>query len=134
MILLQAIFGRDDPASPLRRTVQAVLGERFGAAADDAWADDVLIAVSELVQNVVQHTGGDGRLTLSATADGLLIEVADTAVTPPRLRHPDPRHAGGRGLLLIDAMALRWGTRHHDDGKTVWAVMPTSALAAASSA
>ncbi|GIF41757.1 ATP-binding protein [Actinoplanes xinjiangensis] len=134
MILLQVIFGRDDPASPLRRTVHAVLGERFGAAADDVWADDVLIAVSELVQNVVQHTGGDGTMTLSATADGLLIEVADTAVTPPRLRHPDPRHAGGRGLLLIDAMALRWGTRHRDDGKTVWAVMPTSALAGASSA
>ncbi|WP_378078361.1 ATP-binding protein [Actinoplanes sichuanensis] len=125
------MFGHDDPAAPLRRSVLTSLAERFGATAGDAWVDDVLIAVSELVQNVSQHTGGGGELSLSATADGVLIEVADTAVTPPRLRHPDPRHAGGRGLLLIDAMALDWGTRHHDDGKTVWALMPAPVLAGA---
>ncbi|RAK31463.1 hypothetical protein B0I29_115270 [Actinoplanes lutulentus] len=129
VIILRASFGRDDPVSPLRRRVKAVLTERIDAAADDAWIDDALVTVSELVQNVGQHTGSGGELTVSATPDGVLIEVTDAAATPPRLRQPDSRHAGGRGLLLIDAMSLAWGTRHRDDSKTVWALMPAPVLA-----
>lgn len=131
MIILRVAFGRDEPASPIRRRVHTALADLAGAATEDPWADDVLIAVSELVQNVCQHTGDGGELAISATPGGVLIEVTDTAVTPPRLRHPDPRHAGGRGLLLIDAMALDWGTRHRGDGKTVWALMPGPAMAGA---
>ncbi|BEL06165.1 hypothetical protein Q0Z83_043560 [Actinoplanes sichuanensis] len=124
VFIFRRAFGHDDPAAPLRRMVQAALIEHLGADGDDAWVDDVLITVSELTQNVGQHTGGGGELTLSGTDDGILIEVTDTTSTPPRLRRPDARQAGGRGLLLIDAMALNWGTRHRPDGKTVWALMP----------
>ncbi|KUL41513.1 ATP-binding protein [Actinoplanes awajinensis] len=131
MIILCAVFGRDDPASPLRRMAGTALAEHVEAGSDDAWRDDVLIAVSELVQNVGQHTGGGGELTLSLTADGVLVEVADTAVGAPQVRHPGARQAGGRGLLLIDAMALAWGTRSGEAGKTVWALMPAPVTAVA---
>ncbi|SDS85618.1 ATP-binding protein [Actinoplanes derwentensis] len=128
MIILSALFERDDPAAPLRHRVQTVLSVGSGAAVGAEWIGDVLIAVSELVQNVGQHTGGGGELTLSATADGLLIEVADSMIAAPRLRQPDHRQVGGRGLLLIDSISLGWGTRHHEHGKTVWALMPAPAL------
>lgn len=127
-IILRADFQHGEPAAPLRRRVQVVLTELFGAAADDAWSDDVLITVSELVQNVGQHTGGGGRLTVSLTGGGVLVEVADDATAAPHLRHPDTRHAGGRGLLLIDAMSASWGTRVQDHGKTVWALLPAPSL------
>ncbi|MEV4283180.1 ATP-binding protein [Actinoplanes xinjiangensis] len=129
MIILRSEFGRDDPASLMRHGVGAALAAIAEAGTDDAWMDDVLIVVSELVQNVLQHTPAGGELTLYTTASGVLIEVADTVATEPRLQHPDARRAGGRGLLLIDAMSLAWGTRCRDTGKTVWALMPAPATA-----
>ena len=37
---------------------------------------------------------------------------------------PPPCAYGGRGLLLIDAVASRWGNLALDDGKVVWALLP----------
>ena len=39
-----------------------------------------------------------------------------------------PTSYGGRGLLLIDSVAERWGTRRLTDGKVVWAVLPLTGL------
>jgi hypothetical protein len=36
----------------------------------------------------------------------------------PRL--PPVTDTGGRGLVLVDALAERWGTRHVDGSTTVW--------------
>ncbi|MFQ3556668.1 ATP-binding protein [Streptomyces gramineus] len=37
----------------------------------------------------------------------------------------------GRGLLTVDALADRWGTKPHPPaGKTVWATVPTSSTTA----
>ncbi len=38
---------------------------------------------------------------------------------PPR--SPSPERERGRGLLITDALAARWGTRQSGDGLTVWA-------------
>lgn len=92
------------------------------------------LLVSELATNAVVHAGGRYRLTLSlgtGTGTGTLrCEVADER---PRLPLPPHRQAGsddhldvdpdsenGRGLLLVDALAHRWGSRLVDDGKEVW--------------
>ncbi len=88
--------------------------------------------VAELANNAVQHGHVPGRsfrltLTVSAT-DTLRIEVTDVRAdrTPPaQPRPPAPDAEGGRGLLLVAALADRWGT---DLGpvpcKTVWAELP----------
>jgi hypothetical protein len=45
--------------------------------------------------------------------------VADGSSVVPRRREPDDR--GGRGIALVEAMAVRWGVRDHEGGKQVWA-------------
>jgi PAS domain-containing protein len=52
----------------------------------------------------------------------------DTIVGTPAARLLDEElpsetlhEEGGRGLLLVAQMTRRWGTRHADGGKTIWA-------------
>ena len=87
--------------------------------------DDVLLVVTELVANVIQHTDGDGDLLLTVRADVILIEVADSNPRPPTLVDLDVRRLDGRGLLLVASVARRWGSRPESwrghPGKVVWA-------------
>ncbi|WJV48423.1 ATP-binding protein [Streptomyces flavofungini] len=84
--------------------------------------------VAELASNAVRHgyvPGRDFRLTLRLTEGGVLrVEVTDTYTE--RLPRPQGRVApeaeSGRGLLLVEALATRWGTEVGPaPGKTVWA-------------
>ncbi|WP_329316023.1 ATP-binding protein [Streptomyces sp. NBC_01262] len=96
----------------------------------------VALLVGELTANAVHHgnvPGRDFRLRLSLDeAPGVIrIEVADASahrppVTPPP--PPPPDAESGRGLLLVDILAVRWGSAPRDHlGKTVWAeVLPSS--------
>ncbi|MEV2252071.1 ATP-binding protein [Streptomyces sp. NPDC050147] len=93
----------------------------------------VALVVGELTANAVQHGRVPGhdfglRIALDA-AEGLVrIEVADAAsekrppVGPP-LSCPDGE--SGRGLLMVDVLAARWGSAPRRPlGKTVWAEVP----------
>jgi anti-sigma regulatory factor (Ser/Thr protein kinase) len=104
-------------------------------------AHDVLsLLVSELAANAVIHGHMTGRdfhvrlLALCAPAAASLtvrVEVTDTrggrlpepAAAPATEAAADPTRTGGRGLLLVEALADRWGCtpRPHGPGKTVWA-------------
>ncbi|WP_052711174.1 ATP-binding protein [Pseudofrankia sp. DC12] len=126
-------FPADPAASPLaRHFVRGVLGEwRLAQAADVAE-----LLTSELVGNAIEACaaagGYDGRLVgcvevgLTAEHGRLLIEVADADPRPPRPRTPGLDDEGGRGLMLVEGLAERWG--HHPattnggpgHGKVVW--------------
>lgn len=96
-----------------------------------ALAGDAALVVSELMTNALLHGSLRDRLIrvwicLSATA--LRVEVTD----PRAERLPDPRPADGtdqfgRGLLLVGALADRWGCEVLAVGKTVWATWETGA-------
>ncbi|GGW91160.1 ATP-binding protein [Streptomyces lomondensis] len=82
--------------------------------------------VAELSTNAATHgriPGRDFRLLLYVVADTLRIEVTDTRddrLPTPQL--PDAEAESGRGLLLVDAFADRWGvTPGLPPRKTVWA-------------
>ncbi|MFH8659687.1 ATP-binding protein [Streptomyces afghaniensis] len=82
--------------------------------------------VAELAINAATHgriPGRDFRLLLYVVADTLRIEVTDTRgdrLPTPQLPPPDAE--SGRGLLLVDALADRWGvTPGLPPRKTVWA-------------
>ncbi len=89
----------------------------------------MLIVLSELVQNVSQHTGGHGELVVTLDGATVLVEVGDTSTTVPHVCRTDPYQAGGRGLQVIDAICRQWGVRTCPTGKVVWARLPTGALA-----
>ncbi|MEU6761583.1 ATP-binding protein [Streptomyces sp. NPDC046853] len=82
--------------------------------------------VAELSANAADHgriPGRDFHLALYACPDTLRIEVTDTR--PERLptpQRPSPEAESGRGLLLVEALAHRWGvTEDRFPRKTVWA-------------
>ena len=83
--------------------------------------------VAELTANAVVHgrvPGRDFRLTLIASATVLRIEVADARGDrlPVAAREADDAAESGRGLLLVAALADRWGvTSGPAPAKTVWA-------------
>ena len=88
--------------------------------------DRAVQIVAELAANAATHgrvQGRDFRLTLYVVAGTLRIEVTDTrGDLLPRLQQADPRGESGRGLLLVDALADRWGvTPGPRPRKTVWA-------------
>jgi anti-sigma regulatory factor (Ser/Thr protein kinase) len=82
--------------------------------------------VAELAANAATHgrvRGRDFDLTLYVIGDTLRIEVTDTrAERLPRARRAAPDAESGRGLLLVEALADRWGTAPgRSPRKTVWA-------------
>ncbi|WP_328763350.1 MULTISPECIES: ATP-binding protein [unclassified Streptomyces] len=76
--------------------------------------------IAELASNAVTHgrvPGRDFRLALTVTPDALLIEVTD-----PRGDRIPQIHDAGRGLVLVEALAGRWGVREGPSPcKVVWA-------------
>jgi hypothetical protein len=87
---------------------------------DDPGAD-VLLVVTELVENVHQHAAGGGELRIALDGNGILIQVRDTSTAVPALRSPLRGATAGYGLRLVQAVAKDWGVRLHSAGKTVWA-------------
>ena len=84
--------------------------------------DDAALLVTELVANVVDHVHGEAALTLEfAVSDGWLrISVADGSSVRPVVRELEQGQPRGRGLLLVKAIADRWGSEDHQGGKRVW--------------
>lgn len=108
-----------------RTFVAAHLDEWGAVPTDIAYervADAVLVA-SELVSNAVKFCRDRLELHVVTHADRIEIAVTDGSPRPAELKASDPLTPGGRGLLLVDALADRWGQRHHGGGKTVWATL-----------
>jgi anti-sigma regulatory factor (Ser/Thr protein kinase) len=87
--------------------------------------------VAELAANASTHgrvPGRDFRLTLYVVDGTLRIEVTDTrGDCLPRAELPAPDAESGRGLVLVDALADRWGvTPGPRPRKTVWAEIDVS--------
>jgi anti-sigma regulatory factor (Ser/Thr protein kinase) len=87
----------------------------------DALAWQVELVVTELATNAVRHART--LFTVAMTWDGrrLRIEVSDAHPVPPEPRDEIPADStGGRGLLLVEQLADRWGYDPHERGKTIW--------------
>ncbi|MEF9903797.1 ATP-binding protein [Streptomyces sp. P9-A2] len=136
-------------ASPPARFSRQLSSTRHGARlarllavqklSDWGWAtgsehlESAALVVGELAANAVTHgvvPGRDFLLTMTLTplpgscVSTLRVEVADCRgerlPAPAETSCPTGEH--GRGLLLVNALAARWGvTPRHPSGKTVWA-------------
>ncbi|MDF6041013.1 SpoIIE family protein phosphatase [Streptomyces sp. JH14] len=78
------------------------------------------LVVSELVTNAIRYGAPPIRLRL-INDRSLICEVRDNSSTAPHLKRARVFDEGGRGLLLVAQLTQRWGTRHSDLGKTIWA-------------
>jgi serine/threonine-protein kinase RsbW len=114
-----------EPAAGLARqaTREAVAAWQLAYLADSA-----VLLVSELVTNAIQHAGPGGSTTvlrLEYVGGWLRIEVHDASPHRPRPRIPDRLDESGFGLMLVDALAAKWGVQHTAAGKAVWAELDT---------
>ncbi|WP_372443678.1 ATP-binding protein [Streptomyces adelaidensis] len=86
-------------------------------------AGAVELGVTELVANVVRHVP-DRRCTLLLlkAATGVRVEVKDGSTQLPVVRDDlAPEEERGRGLVLLGAVADKWGVGPRlGGGKTVW--------------
>ncbi|MFG3138866.1 SpoIIE family protein phosphatase [Streptomyces sp. NPDC048211] len=97
-------------------------------------ADDAELVTGELLVNVLLHTEGGAVLTLEVLPEPVRrvrLSVQDRSSAWPRRRTPGETATSGRGLLLLDAIATRWGIEPRGEGKAVWceigpAAPPTS--------
>ncbi|MEC4016967.1 ATP-binding protein [Streptomyces sp. H27-D2] len=93
--------------------------------------DDLRLCASELATNALLHGTPRGRgflLELTLDNGAVTLEVHDSSPAPPAVDHPADDDVHGRGLLLVEALADRWGTsRRQPFGKVVWAVFDLDA-------
>lgn len=87
--------------------------------------DDAALLVTELVSNAVRHAGTDVVVRAYLATDVLRLEVIDGSRRPVRARVAAHSEEGGRGLVLVDALADRWGVDARSDGKQVWVELET---------
>ncbi|MGW1466100.1 SpoIIE family protein phosphatase [Streptomyces sp. NPDC002308] len=86
-------------------------------------ADDAELVTGELLVNVLLHTEGGAVLTMEVLPEPvrrIRLSVQDRSSVWPRRRSPGETSTSGRGLLLLDAVALRWGIEPRGEGKAVW--------------
>ncbi|MEL5954566.1 ATP-binding protein [Streptomyces sp. CLV115] len=93
----------------------------------EARIDDVLLCVSELVTNALLHGVPPGRgfrlrIRLEPADGALRIEVHDSGDGEVRVADSwaASDEEGGRGLLLVAALADKWGVGERNPGKVVW--------------
>ncbi|MCC9311239.1 ATP-binding protein [Kitasatospora sp. RB6PN24] len=115
----RAATGPPPERAALRELLSRVKnGERF--------ADRGELLLSELVTNAVVHGKPDGTrilVKLAVRDDVLRVEVHDRIEGTPLPRQAAADAMSGRGLCLVDSLALRWGCGPRGDGylgKVVW--------------
>jgi DNA-binding response OmpR family regulator len=131
--LLDELGGRTTRSATMRLGQDArevALARRFVVEHCIDWdrpatVDAAAIVASELVTNAFVHVQSDCELTVELRGDLLRIEVADHGRSTPDLQDTTLDDEHGRGLLLVNALCAAWGSEPRDDGKVVWAELPT---------
>lgn len=79
------------------------------------------LLVSELVSNALRFGAQPMRLVARRADHGLRVEIHDARGSePPRLRPAAPDSSVGRGMMVVNALADRWGWSEFGGEKQVW--------------
>ena len=120
-----------DPRSP--GAARRFLRDQLDAwQIDDDAVETAQLCLSELVTNVVMHAQTTSQLTVDLEDDVLTVVVRDLggstsagapAPSPSPGEGDDPLRVYGRGLMLVDALADRWGSEVDTTGTSVWFIL-----------
>ncbi|WP_199835707.1 MULTISPECIES: ATP-binding protein [unclassified Streptomyces] len=129
--LVQRLSSTPRGARLARRLTGAALAT-WGYPHDGDLSHTAQLIVAELAANAVTHGRVPGRdfelrLALLPAEETLRIEVSD-ARGDRALRFLDGRleDENGRGLVVVQVLAKRWGVSERDVGKTVWVELALS--------
>ncbi len=101
-------------------------GAKSGGGGCSEGADLLVLMLSELATNAVQHADTEFEVTITVTEAGdgrrVRVSVRDEAPGFPVPQEPPPDAPHGRGLRIVESLADAWGieVRHGHPGKTVW--------------
>ena len=112
----------EDPtaASLARRHVKETFGELNREA-----VDTLVLLVSELVANAVEHGTGPLHMMLDNVDGRVRMEIQDGSQAIPKQREASLLDEGGRGLIIVETLADAWGVRDAVGGKSVWFELDT---------
>jgi anti-sigma regulatory factor (Ser/Thr protein kinase) len=111
-------FPRQLSAAPMaRQFVQA-------ATAGHPAAEDALVLAGELIANSLVHAADATTVTVTVAVSAafIRIDVHDNGTGGiPRLRESTPDAEGGRGFVLVNQIAQRWGFLREPGRSCCWA-------------
>jgi anti-sigma regulatory factor (Ser/Thr protein kinase) len=114
--VLQFPASTDSPRRA-RHDVVEVLHECGVKELDDVAA----LLTSELVTNSVMHASSDVEVCCEIDARRVRVAVSDNSPVIPEVGGYGTTDAGGRGVLIVSALADAWGADVSDgNGKSVW--------------
>lgn len=117
------LTGLDRPQEVARRVVSDILAE-----ADESWVEGIILVADELVGNAYRHVavGKPIEIAVDLYEWGAVAQVTDSGEDIDAIpRQPEPpamEAEGGRGLILVDALASSWFVRPTETGKCVAAL------------
>ena len=84
--------------------------------------DPVRLVASELATNAMVHANTAFSVTLAAMDETVVLTVRDRSLRFPTRRPTQVMATRGRGLDIVDFVALEWGINDDEAGsKAVWA-------------
>ncbi|WP_436760961.1 ATP-binding protein [Streptosporangium sp. V21-05] len=135
-VISQRFPATRDQVRLARNFVAEILG------GDHPLRDDAMLLTSELATNAVEHSNtpledrpsdpepSDAEpsdrprefvVTVAFLPHGVIITVQDTGSTQiPRTRNSGLDATGGRGLVLVNDLAARWGFHRDPTGTVIW--------------
>jgi anti-sigma regulatory factor (Ser/Thr protein kinase) len=93
--------------------------EALGGCSEERISTAQLL-VSELVTNALLHAGPPLVLCIQRNGDQMRVDVTDGSSAHPLARPVHDDSTNGRGLPLVEALALSWGWHPAGPGKSVW--------------
>lgn len=110
------------PEPPSVATARRFVREHLNLHDLPSLVDDVTLVTSELATNALAHAGTPFTVTVSASADSVLLEVRDGSASRPVRGDPQDADATGRGIAIVDVVSRNWGVVVDGNaGKSVWA-------------
>jgi anti-sigma regulatory factor (Ser/Thr protein kinase) len=110
------------PTTDSVRLARRFVRERLNDSGCDV--DTAVLLASEVVTNAVLHGRSDVRVAVEDLGDTARIEGSDDSARSPRMNRFHVESATGRGLRLVEQLAVRWGVAPaaagDGDGKVVW--------------
>lgn len=115
---------------PVPRAIPAL--RRFVSGTLRSWGEDHLVAdailvTSEMATNAINHADSPFHASLVRAAGIVRISIEDAGPGKATQRTADPDDLSGRGLLIVETLAARWGHGDLPAGKVVWAEFPATA-------
>lgn len=126
----QGLAATSRPQTLVADPVSAGTARRHVVTALEDWGlrdleADAALCAAELATNAILHSRSEFTIAVRKIPDGVRVDVQDdrpdlTPVVVPTSLEPLDTGVTGRGLMLVAAIAQRWGYFTTETAKTVW--------------